>query len=106
MIAGNVKTKEVKPSIADMICPFFEAGTLKSIGDSMISLIMTKVRGAGVVLHRCSCNYSSQSCLYPINIALWLVPICVLGGHRLAAMQSLLCTTSLLIQMIRWLARL
>ena len=106
MIAVNVKTKEVKPSIVDRICPFFEAGTPKSIGDSMISLIMTKVGGAGVVLHRHSRKYSSQSCLYPIDIALWLVPICVLGGHRLATMQSLLHTTSLSIQMIPRSARL
>ena len=106
VIADNIKTKEVKPSIADRICPFFEAGTPKSIGDFMISLIMTKVGGAGVVLHRRSRKYSSQSCLYPIDIALWLVPICVLEGHWLATMQSLLHTTSLSIQIIPRSARL
>ena len=100
MILGNVKTKEEKTLIANVICPFFEAGALKSIGDSMISLLMTEVRGAEVVLHRHSHKHSSQYCLYPIDIVLWLVLVCVLGRHRLATMQALLRTTSLLIQMI------
>ena len=106
MIPGNVKTKEEKPLIADVICPFFEVDALKSIGDSMISLIMTEVRGAEVVLHRHSHKHLSQSCLYLIDIVLWLVLVCVLGRHRLAAMQALLRMTSLLIQMIPRSARL
>ena len=106
MIPGNVKTKEEKPLIADVICPFFEVDALKSIGDSMISLIMTEVRGAEVVLHRHSHKHLSQSCLYPIDIVLWLVLVCVLGRHRLASMQSFLRTTSVSIQIMPWSTKL
>jgi len=56
---------------------------------------MTEVRGIGGILHKRSHKYSSQSFLDPIDIALWLVPAWVLGGHRLAAMQSFICTDSL-----------
>ena len=87
---GNAKTRGVKPSMASMACPFFGAGAPKSISDSIISLITTEVGRAGGILHKCSCKNSSQSVLDPIIIALWLVPVWVFGGHRLAAMQSLL----------------
>ena len=103
--AGNAKTKGVKPSMTSIVCPFFRAGALESIGDSMISSITTKVRGASVpilgqTLQRRSCKYSSQFFLDPIDITLWLVFAYVLGGHKLATMQSLFCTTSLSTQMI------
>ena len=107
-VPSKDKIKGAKPS---MVCSFFRAGNLKSTGDSIISSITTEVGGTSVLilggtLQRRFCKYSSPSFLDPIDIALWLVPICVLGGHRLAAMQSLLCTTSLSIQIIPWLAKL
>ena len=93
-ILGKDKIKGAKPS---MVCSFFRAGNPESTGNSIISLITTEVWGTGILipggtLQRRSCKYSSPSFLDPIDIALWLV--CVLGGYRLAAMQSLLCTTS------------
>ena len=103
---GSAKTKGVKPSMASMACPFFEAGAPESIGDFVISSITTEVEGAGGTLHKCSHKYSSQSFLDSIVIVLWLVPAWVFRGHRLATMQSLLRTTSLLIQIIPWLAKL
>lgn len=94
-----------------IICSFFGVGSLESTGDSIISLIMTEVGGVGVliprgILQRRSCKFSSQFFLDPIDIALWLLPAWVLGGHRLAAMQSFLCTTSLSIQIMPWPAKL
>ena len=82
---GNAKTKRVKPSMVGIVCPFFGVGTLESTGDSMISLITTKVRGAGTLilegtLQRSFYKYSSQYFLDPIIIALWLVPAWVLRG--------------------------
>ena len=71
-IIGNAKTKGAKPSTSGTVCPFFGAGAPESIGDSFSS-IMTKVRGAEGILHRCSRKYSSQSSLNSTNIALWLV---------------------------------
>ena len=88
-IAGNVETKRAKPSIAGVVCPFFGVDTLKSTGDSTISLIKTKVRGARGILQKHSHKYSSHSFLDPIVIELWLVPAWVLGGQRLAAIISL-----------------
>ena len=72
--ASNAKTKGVKPSMASMACPFFGARASESTSDFVISSIMTEVGGAGGILHKRSCNYSSQSFLDPIDIALWLVP--------------------------------
>ena len=85
MTAGIAKTKGVKPSTVGMACPFFGAGTSESTGDFVISSIMIKVEGAEGILHKHSCKYSSQSFLDPIDIALWLVPTWLFGGHRLAA---------------------
>ena len=92
--------------MASMACPFFEAGALESIGDSVISSITMEVEGAGGTLHKRSHKYLSQSFLNPIVIVLWLVPAWVFRGHRLAAMQSLLRITSLSIQRMPWLAKL
>jgi len=47
---GNAKTKGVEPSMASMACPFFGAGAPKSTSDSMISLIMTEVGEASVLI--------------------------------------------------------
>jgi len=49
-ITGYVKTKGAKPSMAGMVCPFFGASAPKSIGDSIIFSMATKVRGAGGIL--------------------------------------------------------
>ena len=57
--ASNAKTKGVKPLMAGMACPFIGASASKSIGDSVISSITTKVGGAGGILHKHSCKYSS-----------------------------------------------
>ena len=95
MTAGSAKTKGVKPSTVGMACPFFGADAFESTGDSIISSIMIKVEGVEGILHKRSCKYSSQSFLDPIDIALWLVPAWLFGGHRLAAMQSPLCIDSL-----------
>ena len=105
-IADGNKTRGVKPSIVGMACPFFGASAPESISDSVISSIMTKVRGARGILYKRSCKYSSQSFLDPINIELWLVLAWVLGGHRLAALQSFLYMTSLSIQIILRSAKL
>lgn len=105
-IVGNAKTKGAKPSTAGMVCPLSKAGAPESISDSVISLITTEVGGARGILHRCSSKYLSQSSFDSIDIVLWLVPAYVLRGHRLAAMQLLLRTTSLSIQMISWSAKL
>ena len=61
-----------------MVCFFFEDGILESIGNFIISSIMTKVGGAGVLilggtLQKRSCKYLSQSFFDPIEITLWLV---------------------------------
>ena len=56
---SNAKTRGVKPLMAGMVCPFSGAGTLESTGDSIISSIMTEVGGAGGILHKLSCKYSS-----------------------------------------------
>ena len=85
MTAGSAKTKRVKPLTIGMACPFFGAGTSESTGDFVISSIMIKVEGAEGILHKHSCKYSSQCFLDPIDIALWLVPTWLFGGHRLAA---------------------
>ena len=85
MTAGNSKIKGVKPLTIGMACPFFGAGTSESTGDFVISSIMIKVEGVEGILHKHSCKYSSQSFLDPIDIALWLVPTWLFGGHRLAA---------------------
>ena len=50
--------------MAGMVYPFFGAGTLESTGDSIISSIMTKVKGTGILilrgtLQRRSYKYSS-----------------------------------------------
>ena len=78
MILGKDKIKGAKPSMAGMVCSFFGVSALKSIGDSIISLITIEVRGANVLIpggtiQNCSCKYSSQSFLDPIDIAIWLV---------------------------------
>ena len=106
MTASNAKTRGVKTSMAGMACPFFGSGASESTSDFVISSIMTEVEGARGILHKRSYKYSSQSFLDPINIALWLVPAWVLGGHRLAAMESLLCIDSFSIYMIPRFARL
>ena len=95
MTASNAKTRGVKTSMAGMACPFFGSGASESTSDFVISSIMTEVEGARGILHKRSYKYSSQSFLDPINIALWLVPAWLFGGHRLAAMQSPLCIDSL-----------
>ena len=92
--------------MASMAYPFFEASAPKSIGNFVISSITTEVEGARGTLHKRFHKYSSQTFLDLIVIVLWLVPTWVFGGHRLAAMQSLLCTTSLSIQIMPWLAKL
>lgn len=104
--AGSIEIRGVKPSMAGVACPLFGAGTLESTGDSMISLTITEVRGAGGIPDKNSCKYSSQSFLDPTNIALWLVLAWLLGEHRLAAMQLFLRVISLSIQMIPQSARL
>ena len=68
--AGNTKTRGVKPLMAGMVCPFFGAGTLESVGDYVISSIITEVGCAGGILHKLSCKYSSQSFLDPTIIVL------------------------------------
>ena len=78
-IPGKDKIKGAKPSMAGMVCPFFGASNLETSGDSIISLIMTKVGEASILilggtLQRHSRKYSSQSFLDPTIIALWLVP--------------------------------
>ena len=87
-------------------CPFPKSDDLGSVGDSTISLMTTKKRGAKVTLPRRFCRYSSQSFLDPTDIALQLVPNWANGGHRLVAIQSPLRTISLSIQMILRSARL
>ena len=99
-IPGKDKIKGVKPLMASMVCSFFGASMPESITDSIISLITIEVRNAGILipegtLQMCSCQYSSQSFLDPTEMALWLVPTWVLGGHRLVFMQSLFRVTSL-----------
>ena len=89
--AGSANTWGVKPLMAGMAYPFFGASAFESTGDSIISSIMTKVEGAGGILHKCSFKYLPQSFLDPTIIALWVVPTWVFGGHRLTAMQLLLC---------------
>ena len=84
---GSAKTKRVKPSMAGMAYPFFDAGAPKSIGDSTISLIITEVRRDRWTLHKRSRKYSSP----------W---------YYCLAMQLLLCTTYLSIQLVPWLAKL
>ena len=89
-IIGKDKIIEAKPSMVGMAYPFFRPGTPKSTGDSIISSITTEVGGAGIhiprgTLQTCSYKYSSQYFLNPIDIALWLVPACVLGGHKLVS---------------------
>ena len=103
---GNARTRGVNPLMAGGACPFPESDNFESTGDSMIFLITTKEGGAKVILPRHFCRYSSQSFLVPTDIVLQLVPNWVARGHRLAAMQSSLCTISLSIQIIPWLARL
>ena len=56
--------------MAGMVYPFFGAGTLESVGDYVISLIITEVGCAGGILHKLSCKYSSQSFLDPTIIVL------------------------------------
>ena len=38
--------------MAGMVCSLFEAGTPESIGDSIISLIMTEVGGTSILIPR------------------------------------------------------
>ena len=68
-IGGSAKTKGVKPSMASMAYPFFEANAPESIGNSVISLIMMKVRRARGTLHKHSSKYSSKSFLDPIVLS-------------------------------------
>jgi len=49
-IPGKDNIKGAKPSMASMVCPFFGAGNHESTGDSIISLIMTEVGGAGILI--------------------------------------------------------
>ena len=67
---SNAMTRGVKPLMAGMVCPFFGAGTLESVGDYVISLIITEVGCAGGILHKLSCKYSSQYSLDPTIIVL------------------------------------
>ena len=97
MTAGNARTRGVNPSIASGACLFPESGDFESAGDSMISLMTTEEGGTKVILRRRFSKYSSQSFLNLIDIALQLDPDWVTRAHKLAAMQSLLRTTSLLI---------
>ena len=78
MIPTKDKIKGAKPLMVDGVCSFFGDGTPESTGDSIISSIMTKVGGAGILNHGRtlqwrSCMYLSQSFLDPFVIALWLV---------------------------------
>ena len=86
--------------------PFPESDDLEFTSDSMISSMTTEEEGTKVTLPRRFGKYSSQSFLDPTNIALQLDSNWVIGGHKLAAMQSPLCTTSLSIQKIPLSARL
>ena len=63
---GNAKTR-VKPSMDGMACPFFVASALESTSDSVISLIMTEVKGARGILHKRSCKYLVFLCSYRHN---------------------------------------
>ena len=94
--ASNARTKGVNPPMASGACPFSKFDNLKSAGYSMISSITSEEGGAKETLPRHFCKYSSQS---P-----W--PYWVAKGYRMAAIQSSLCTISLLIQIITQSARL
>ena len=48
VIPNKDKIKGEKPSMAGMACPVFGVGTPESTGDSIISSITTKVKGASV----------------------------------------------------------
>ena len=67
----------------------------ESTGISMISLMTIEEEGAEVTWPRRFSKYSSQSFLNPTDIALQLVPDWVIGGNKLAAIQSPLRTISL-----------
>ena len=84
----------MNPSIAGEAYLFPESGDSKFAGDSMISSMTTEEGGTEVTLPRRFSKYSSQSFLGPTDIALLLVLDWTARGHNLAAMQSLLRTTS------------
>ena len=99
----------MNPSIAGEACLFPKSGDSKFAGDYMISSMSSMTieeGGTEVTLPRQFSKYSSQSFLGPIDIALLLVLDWAANGHNLAAMQSLLRTTSFSIQIIPRSARL
>ena len=96
----------MNPSIAGEAYLFPESGDSKFVGDYMISSMTIEEGGTEVTLPRQFSKYSSQSFLGPTDIALLLVLDWTARGHNLAAMQSLLRTTSFFIQIIPRSARL
>ena len=59
--------------MSSMVCSFFRASTLESMGDSITSSITNEVEGASILiprgtLQRRSCNYSSQYSLNPTEL--------------------------------------
>ena len=60
--------------MASEACPFPESNDPESASDSMISSMITKEGGTEVTLPRHFSEYSSQSFLDPIVIALQVAP--------------------------------
>ena len=106
VIAGSARTRGMNPLMAGGACLFLKSNDPGSIGDSMISSMTTEEGGVEVTWPRCFYRYLSQSFLDPTDIALQLASNWLVGGHKLAAIQSHFCTISLSIQMILCLIRL
>ena len=86
--------------MAGETCPFPKSDDPRSVDVSTISSMTAEEESAKVTWPRRFSKYSSQSFLDPTDIALQLVFNQVIGGHKLAAIQSLLRTISLSIEMI------
>ena len=96
----NARTRGSNPSMAGRTCPFPKSDDPRSTDVSTISSMTAEEESAKVTWPRCFSKYSSQSFLDPTDIALQLVFNWVIGGHKLAAIQSLLRTISLSIEMM------
>ena len=96
----NARTRGANPSMAGGTCPFPKSDDPRSADVSTISSMTAEEESAKVTWPRRFSKYSSQSFLDPTDIALQLVFNWVIGGHKLAAIQSLLRTISLSIEMI------
>ena len=94
--------------MADTTYSFFGVETFESRDYSTISSITTKVRGVNVHIPKEPCKHDISSTRPSLSLilALSLVLACNPERHKLVAMQSPLCATSLSIEIISGLARL